>query len=184
MNDAFQSAKKLLLSKYKNVEEYPLYSKMIGTINQSVESCDDIFAQYLLEVAKVTNAEFFLTVSKFVIIYRECLNKYGWFKYFQITSSQTESGSGSEEDKTIPKVKKQNQQITLTKEQRNAIKEEYCIMNNAEFAPEVINELVAFYLPDHNCGIPVTDCTNLIVNLCGWLLSSGYTCTKISLIKK
>lgn len=166
------------------MEEYPLYVKLKATLNERIESCDEIFAQYLQEVAKITNDEFFLTVSKFVIIYRECLNKYGWFKYFQINSQQTESGSGSEEDKGHPKDRKQNQQIMLTTEQRIAIKEEYCVANNAEFAPEIINELVAFFLPDYNCGIPVTDCINLIVNLCGWLLSSGYTCTKVSLIKK
>lgn len=38
--------------------------------------CDEIFYKYLNEVADKVNRDYFLFVFKFVILFRECLNKY------------------------------------------------------------------------------------------------------------
>ena len=165
-------------------DSYPLYLKLKSPMasSEGLQHCDDIFAQYLREVAAKTNEQYFRLVAKFVILYRECLNKYGWLKLFENISPQIET----EEDKakpckTGPKI---TRQILLSSEQITQMKEDYCAANNAEFAPELVNELVALYLAEHNCGLATAECINLTINLCEWLYNNGYTCTKVSIIKK
>jgi hypothetical protein len=43
-------------------------------------TCDEIFTLYLRYVSKHVNEHFYRTILKFVILYRECLNEYGWLK--------------------------------------------------------------------------------------------------------
>jgi len=41
-------------------------------------SCDEILSAYLREVAGKVNEEFYRNCLQFIILYRECLNQYGW----------------------------------------------------------------------------------------------------------
>lgn len=41
-------------------------------------STDEILALYLRDVASKTNQVFYKTMLRFVFLYRECLNDYGW----------------------------------------------------------------------------------------------------------
>ena len=43
-------------------------------------SCDEVMAVYLREVSQKVNEEFYQDVLKFMLCFRECLNKYGWQK--------------------------------------------------------------------------------------------------------
>ena len=43
-------------------------------------SCDEAFTAYLRDVASQTNIEFYSKVSQFILLYRDCLNHYGWQK--------------------------------------------------------------------------------------------------------
>ena len=43
-------------------------------------TCDEIFALYLRHVCKQVNETYYRTVLRFVLLYRECLNEYGWLK--------------------------------------------------------------------------------------------------------
>ncbi len=43
-------------------------------------TCDQVFAMYLREVSKRVNEGFYKTCLRFVLLYRECLNEYGWLK--------------------------------------------------------------------------------------------------------
>jgi len=43
-------------------------------------ACDEIFALYLRHVSKLVNETYYRTVLRFVLLYRECLNEYGWLK--------------------------------------------------------------------------------------------------------
>ena len=43
-------------------------------------NCDEIFAIYLRDAASKTNENFYSTLLKFIFLYRECLNEYGWQK--------------------------------------------------------------------------------------------------------
>jgi hypothetical protein len=183
--EAYREVQESVGEKY-GPSEYPLFVRLRSPPESSEElkHCDEIFAQYLREVALKTNEQYFRLVAKFVILYRECLNKYGWLKLFETNSPQIET----EEDKSKPckagPAPKITRQILLSAEQINLMKEEYCTANNAEFAPELVNELVALYLSEHNCGLPTTECINLAINICEWLYTNGYTCTKVSIIKK
>lgn len=42
--------------------------------------CDEIFSLYLRELSKIVNENYYKTVLRFVLLYRECLNEYGWLK--------------------------------------------------------------------------------------------------------
>ena len=43
-------------------------------------TCDEIFSLYLGYVSKQVNAIYYRTVTKFVLLYRECMNQIGWRK--------------------------------------------------------------------------------------------------------
>ena len=43
-------------------------------------TCDEVFALYLRHVSKQVNESYYRTVLRFVLLYRECLNEYGWLK--------------------------------------------------------------------------------------------------------
>lgn len=42
--------------------------------------CDEIFSLYLRDLSKIVNESYYKTILRFVILYRECLNEYGWLK--------------------------------------------------------------------------------------------------------
>lgn len=58
-------------------------------------TCDDIFALYLGYVSKQVNAIYYRTVTKFVLLYRECMNQKGWIKRREY---QTKASMTLEED--------------------------------------------------------------------------------------
>eukprot|EP00826_Nyctotherus_ovalis_P027566 TRINITY_DN2154_c0_g3_i12.p2 TRINITY_DN2154_c0_g3~~TRINITY_DN2154_c0_g3_i12.p2 ORF type:complete len:107 (+),score=36.95 TRINITY_DN2154_c0_g3_i12:783-1103(+) len=103
----------------------------------------------------MTNAEYFGSVVKFVLLYRECINKYGWRKFAK--------------------------RVQNTEENKSA---EYSLANDAEFVPELANELVLVLLPECNYVVPMIDCINLTVNLCEWLVKNGFTCISITSVNK
>jgi hypothetical protein len=41
-------------------------------------SADEILGQYLRDVASKTNELFYRMMIRFILLYRECLNEYGW----------------------------------------------------------------------------------------------------------
>ena len=43
-------------------------------------SADEILGQYLRDVASKTNEMFYRMMIRFILLYRECLNEYGWQK--------------------------------------------------------------------------------------------------------
>ena len=43
-------------------------------------TCDEVFALYLRHVSKQVNEQYYRNVLRFVLLYRECLNEYGWLK--------------------------------------------------------------------------------------------------------
>ena len=42
--------------------------------------CDEIFCLYLREVSRKVNENYYRTILRFVLLYRECMNEYGWIK--------------------------------------------------------------------------------------------------------
>ncbi len=43
-------------------------------------TCDEVFSLYLRHVSKQVNDTYYRNVIRFVLLYRECLNEYGWLK--------------------------------------------------------------------------------------------------------
>jgi hypothetical protein len=43
-------------------------------------TCDEVFSMYLRHVSKHVNENYYRTILKFILLYRECLNEYGWLK--------------------------------------------------------------------------------------------------------
>mmetsp|Transcript_17924 Transcript_17924/g.15829 ORF Transcript_17924/g.15829 Transcript_17924/m.15829 type:complete len:123 (+) Transcript_17924:473-841(+) len=51
-------------------------------------SCDEVFSLYLREVSRIVNKDTYGHVLKFIILYRDCINKYGLKKKMQIERIQ------------------------------------------------------------------------------------------------
>ena len=43
-------------------------------------TCDEIFCMYLREVCKLVNENYYKQCLRFILLYRECINEYGWLK--------------------------------------------------------------------------------------------------------
>lgn len=47
---------------------------------KNLMSIDEIMCVYLREISQKVNGKFYKTLLKFIILFRECLNEYGWQK--------------------------------------------------------------------------------------------------------
>jgi len=47
---------------------------------KDLHTCDEIFGLYLRDLSKLVNENYYKTALRFVLLYRECLNEYGWLK--------------------------------------------------------------------------------------------------------
>lgn len=113
--------------------------------------CDAVFAEYLAEVARKVNKNYYKRLTRFVLLYRECLNEYGFI---------------------IGKTKRESKLV------RN---QEYCLICNTELAPEIANEVVAVCLDQPHMEISHKDAVALTLNLCNWLLANDYTSMMLTL---
>jgi hypothetical protein len=86
---------------------------------------DEIFAVYLWRTSQKINEGFYRTVLTYTILFRECLNDLGWSKKIE------SEGLKLEEE---PELKQRME------------KEEFCLTNNAEHAPEICNEFVTVFM--------------------------------------
>ena len=94
--------------------------------------CDEILALYLYRLSNRINSEYWKEVAlPFVILFRECLNEYGWAK--KVESDGIKSNGCSEP--------------SITQSIRQKIQnQEFCLINNCEHAPEICNEFVTVYM--------------------------------------
>ena len=76
-NEKFQN-------RYYTLDDHPLlrhikshlYLTENGINKESSKSCDEIKFEYLKDVVQKTNENYFLFIFKFVILFRECINKF------------------------------------------------------------------------------------------------------------
>jgi hypothetical protein len=73
--------------------EHNLYQKIQEraqgiTTEKDLKIADEIFAKYIAEVFTQTNREYFLFVTKFVILFRECINKYRGEDYTKTNTAE------------------------------------------------------------------------------------------------
>ena len=94
--------KKSKIKNYKSINEHPLLLKLMTTLNSysnvnpidpDNSKCDEVFLDYLLKVSKVCQENYFERVLKFVLLFRECLNKVnkinvGGNEYSEVSNSE------------------------------------------------------------------------------------------------
>ena len=68
-------------------------------------TCDEILCMYLRDVSKRVNPDYYKSVLRFVFLYRECLNEYGWIKRYETFSK---AGLKQEDDPLVSKFKAQD----------------------------------------------------------------------------
>lgn len=180
---ALQEMRMILGRHYEKLEDYPLFQSLkrllhliyIKEVRKEVK-CDDAFAEFLLEIEKQTVKENFVRIVKFVIAFRECLNKYGWEKLFEEKEVEENKEPGSDS----PRI---TTHLSSSIDQQIKIKEEYCIVNNPEYAPEIANEFIILFLNGSNTGLSMNEAISLVLNMSKWLYKKGYTHTEVILIK-
>ena len=61
---------------------------------------------------------------------------------------------------------------------------EFCVINNAEVAPEICNEFITIFLDarKETVGIDRIDAVDYTRHFCHWLFINGHTCSKLSMI--
>ena len=151
-------------------EEKKLKAKKKENNDQDFTSIDSILGKYLVETSKCASMETMKAIIGIILLFRDCLNKHGWLKSFQLL----------EEEQAIVK----DGFIYLTKEQVNKMENnEFCTLNNGELLPD----LVEIYITSYN--INWCNFTNnrewliqLLENFCKWLFLKGYTCAKLNRI--
>ena len=43
-------------------------------------TCDEVFCLYLRQISKMVNESYYKQCLRFILLYRECINEYGWLK--------------------------------------------------------------------------------------------------------
>ena len=82
-----ESYTKKIKNKWRSPQEYPLIIQINSLIKikeyHDIDNlkCDEVFAEYLYKVSKLTNPEYFKRVARFVFLYRENLNIVNIKKY-------------------------------------------------------------------------------------------------------
>ena len=134
---------------------------------------DDALAMYLLQMSQKVNQDYVASVLQFVLLYRDCLNQYGWQK---IAESDLRELKQPMDDSNIQK------RMLLRQDMQKV--QEFSACQNAECLPEISNEFIGVYLPQRQGANTLEQQTyvDLTRNLCFWLFVQGFTCSKISLI--
>jgi hypothetical protein len=117
--------------------------------------------------------------------FRECLNKHGWEKKAENDEVLNNSGNGEDMETTMI-TPASDSIVEKAKELRSKAKGlEFSVINNAEHAPEICNEFVTVFLQERSKEVTLqkNESIDLTRNICHWLFSEGYTCSKVSMIK-
>jgi len=138
------------------------YDNLSSTDRQEM-LVDEIFALYLYRMSNRINQFYYKIVLAYVIFFRECLNEYGWGKKIESEGIRLEN----------------NPELKLDIETK-----QFCLVNNAEHAPEICNEFVTVYMEykKNIYDIPKHDQIDLTINLCHWLFQCQFTCSKLTMI--
>lgn len=147
-------------------------------------SWDEVLAIFLYEASKKVNSEYYLTMIRFVLAYRECLNKYGWEKKAENDEVLNNGANGEELETTMITPASEGVQEKAKELKKKANGVEFSVINNAEHAPEICNEFVTVFLQDKkDINLQKNESIDLTRNICHWLFTESYTCSKVSMIK-
>jgi hypothetical protein len=149
--------------KIQNFNEYPL----LVVLNRKNEkelnfsnTCDQVWVKYLEEISLITNSEYFLFLTKVLVLFRECINKY---KNIELENS-----------------------IIILNEKIPKDVSEFTQFYDCEQVPEICNEFLSDYLEMNNFfGITddyINELIPLIQHFCYWLFLNNYTSSRLSLV--
>jgi len=166
------------------------YEKLTFDQRQKL-SVDEVCGIYLREVSQKVNTKFYKTLLKFVILFRECCNEYGWQKVIEVeklladekiklggNAKGGDKGSGQSRSSflndlsfaSIPTASKntlQQQQMIIISDIAQKSRDghdEFAKVNSAEHAPEVCNEFVTIFLEHREEYIDRGDAIDLTLN--------------------
>jgi hypothetical protein len=85
--------------KYNSIYEMPFYKELKLQINSQAtpyekNSCDQIFASYIIQYFPLTNREYFIFLHKFVTLFRECINHFKPSDHPSSEHTQSNSADG------------------------------------------------------------------------------------------
>lgn len=124
-------------------------------LNRNNITCDDIFALFLIDNSEIFTFQFYKTLIIFIKSYRECMNKIGWELVSQYKNIQPEK-----------------------------TELEFANVKNGEHLPEISEDFVNIYLPNH---LPCFDryLSVVIVNyFCDWAYKHRFTHVKLKYLNK
>ena len=145
-------------------------------------SCDEILAFYLYHLSQKVNPGFYVMCLRFVMGYRECLNKYGWEK----------KAENDNEIQEKYKEKWQSEPAVVTPPPEDIAAKghelkaraggmEYSRVNNAEHVPEICNEFVTIFVSERPAmTIEKNLSIDLTRNFCNWLFQESFTTSKVT----
>jgi hypothetical protein len=147
----------------KNVNNHPFLIFILKNENytfSNISTCDQIFLKYLDEISNYTNEEYFKFVFKFIVLFRECINKY-------------------------KNIELENSIIILNEKVPKEVKE-FTQFYDAEQVPELCNEFLTDYLESNDFfGIKddyMPEFIPIIQHFCFWLFYNNYTSSRLSLV--
>ena len=108
--------------------------------------CDKVLANFLYHVSKKVNQDYYMSVMRFIMGYRECVNKYGWEKKAENDpplSEKYQDRIQTDPPVVTPPPHDVIERAEELKQQANG--KDYTEVENAEHAPEICNEFVTIF---------------------------------------
>jgi len=130
-------------------------------IEKHQKNCDEIFAEYLKNIAKITNPDYYKIVMQFIILYRECMN------------NQREK---------LENEKQKLEEILIYKKKSSDMGTDFCQNNNADQIPDLANYFITNYLSENYPFFNIEEAKGLIIDFCSWLFHNHYSCSSITLL--
>jgi hypothetical protein len=158
--DIYETHSDKMLSKVNSPNEHNFFKLFLNRSNQSQEnSCDCIFFKYLEFISGKTNKEYLSFVFKFIVLFRECLNRY---KNVELENT-----------------------LDVFEEILPTHIKEFTQFYDAEQVPELCNEFISEYLISNDYfGMSyeyITEFIEITQHFCYWLYENNYTSSKLSI---
>ncbi len=136
----------------ENVNEHQAQPQL-----QKQNNCDTAFFAYVKEFYPQTNYDYFHFLLKFVVMFRQCINK----------------------------LKKSNNNIINSTEASEGFNSQnyFTQLNNAEGVPDMCNDFVTEFMePMDYFGMDTMELIEIIQHFCHWLFLKNYTTSRLTLV--
>jgi len=129
--------------------------------NKNNKSCDQVFSEYLDYLTTMVNKDFFVFAFKFIVLFRECINKY---KNVELVNRKCILNEDIPDDVT-----------------------DYTQQYNADQVPDLCNEFITDFMENAdffglNSEEERNELIEVIQHFCHWLFKKSYTSSKLTLL--